>query len=554
MENSYKNDLTTPDGTRDLLFEETERLRRAEDIFSEMFRGAGFTEVITPGIEYYDLFSGNAARFPESSMYKLVDGGGRLLVLRPDSSLPIARLTSARLGGKLAAGEQQRLFYRQSVFRVNAKNSGHPDEIHQCGAEIIGGGPSAPADEFGADKLALVLAAKALSELGLPEFRLEIGDCGIFPALTRGFPPDITAKLHTLIQKKNYAELDCLLSELAVSPEKKAALASLPRLFGDLSTLDEARGIFSKLPDLSDKKSCMDALTRLSNLADAVLTEHPHVLINVDLAMVSGVDYYTGLVFKGYSDSYGKTLLSGGRYTAGSAPSVGFAVDCDAVATLSATSAKPRLIDGERLCIALTKGRLQRHIETALEKAGCDVTDLRNPGRRLIIPIGEHLCCVLAKADDVITYVEHGVCDLGVVGKDVITEHGGKFFEIADLGFGQCRFALAGKAGADFFSGHGVKTVATKYLSVAKHFFEQEKHMDVELIEIKGSVELAPLLGLSDAIVDIVETGETLKANGLEIIEEISRISARLIANPVSMKTHKAEINKFALDLQKDLL
>ena len=150
-----------------------------------------------------------------------------------------------------------------------------------------------------------------------------------------------------------------------------------------------------------------------------------------------------------------------------------------------------------------------------------------------------------AKAADVITYVEYGVCALGVVGKDTIMENGGSFYEVLDFGFGRCRFALAGPKDRDFYSGYTSKTIASKYPSVSRAFFES-KGMDVRVIKIEGSVELAPLLGLSDAIVDIVETGSTLKENGLHVIETVAEISARLIVNPASMKLRKQEIETLA--------
>ncbi len=195
-----------------------------------------------------------------------------------------------------------------------------------------------------------------------------------------------------------------------------------------------------------------------------------------------------------------------------------------------------------KLRIALTKGRLEEKTTRLLEQMGYDVSELRNKGRRLILDIpGSGLKAVLAKAADVITYVEHGVCDLGVVGKDTIMEHGGSFFEVADLGFGRCRFALAVKKGNDFYSGYAEKTVATKYPNVTRRYFAG-KSMDVRVIKIEGSVELAPLLDLSDGIVDIVETGTTLRENGLEVQEEVADVSARLIVNPASLKMRKKEL------------
>ena len=196
------------------------------------------------------------------------------------------------------------------------------------------------------------------------------------------------------------------------------------------------------------------------------------------------------------------------------------------------------------LRIALTKGRLEKDTVELFEKIGYDCSAVRNKGRKLILPVGDRIEVVLAKAADVITYVEHGVCDLGVVGKDTIMENGSRFYEVLDLGFGRCRFALAGPKGKDFYEGFSEKTVASKYPNVTRAFFES-KAMDVRVIKIEGSVELAPILGLTDAIVDIVETGATLKANGLVPIETVADVSARLIVNTASMKLYKTQILDF---------
>ncbi|HIT79397.1 MAG TPA: ATP phosphoribosyltransferase [Candidatus Faecivivens stercorigallinarum] len=201
--------------------------------------------------------------------------------------------------------------------------------------------------------------------------------------------------------------------------------------------------------------------------------------------------------------------------------------------------------------IALTKGRLENRTVDVLEHLGYDVSMLRSKGRKLILEIpGAEIEVVLAKAADVITYVEHGVCDIGVVGKDTIMEHGGSFFEVADLGFGRCKFALAVKKGTDFYSGYSEKTVATKYPNVARNYFA-DKSMDVRVIKIEGSVELAPLLELSDGIVDIVETGTTLRENGLEVQEDVAAVSARLIVNPASLKMRKKELEPLINAIQQ---
>lgn len=199
----------------------------------------------------------------------------------------------------------------------------------------------------------------------------------------------------------------------------------------------------------------------------------------------------------------------------------------------------------DRLRIALTKGRLQDHSVELFEAMGIDCAPIKNPGRRLV-----HSCpnagldVVLAKAPDMITYVEHGVCDLGIVGKDTILEKGGSYYEVLDLGFGRCRFALAVKEGSDFYGTYRTRCIASKYPGVTRAYFEK-KGVAVNIIKIEGSVELAPILGLADGIVDIVETGATLRENGLIPIETVAQVSARLIVNPASMKLRKQEILQF---------
>lgn len=195
------------------------------------------------------------------------------------------------------------------------------------------------------------------------------------------------------------------------------------------------------------------------------------------------------------------------------------------------------------LRIALTKGRLEKETVELFEKMGLDCDELKNKGRRLILKANDYEV-VLAKAADVITYVEHGVCDIGIVGKDTIVENGKSFYEMTDLNLGKCDFALAVKKGTNFFDGFNTKRVASKYPNITKAYFES-KGMDVKIIKIEGSVELAPLLNLADGIVDIVETGTTLKENGLEVAEKIMPVSARVIVNMASMKLRREEIDEF---------
>ena len=191
----------------------------------------------------------------------------------------------------------------------------------------------------------------------------------------------------------------------------------------------------------------------------------------------------------------------------------------------------------KQITIALTKGRIEKDTVKLLEKAGFDLSFMAEKGRNLIFESPDKTFrFLLVKASDVTTYVRHGVADLGVVGKDVLMEHPSGYLEMLDLNFGLCKFSLASTA--DYQpKDHKRKRIATKYPTVATDFFNQ-KGEDVEIISIQGSVEIAPVIGLADAIVDIVETGNTLVANGLQVYEDICRISARLIVNKAALKNN----------------
>ncbi|MFC2400525.1 MAG: ATP phosphoribosyltransferase [Streptococcus sobrinus] len=202
----------------------------------------------------------------------------------------------------------------------------------------------------------------------------------------------------------------------------------------------------------------------------------------------------------------------------------------------------------ERLTIALTKGRIEKSTLDLLEKAGFDMSFMADKGRNLIFESPDkQFRFLLVKAPDVTTYVRHGVADLGVVGKDVLIEHPNGYLEMLDLNFGLCKFAVASIPSFDP-NDHKRKRIATKYPSVTTDFYNK-KGEDVEIISIQGSVEIAPVVGLADAIVDIVETGLTLKANGLQVFEDICRISARLIVNPASLK-NKSQVLPFIKKIQ----
>ena len=196
------------------------------------------------------------------------------------------------------------------------------------------------------------------------------------------------------------------------------------------------------------------------------------------------------------------------------------------------------------ISIALTKGRIEKDAMKIFEEAGFGVDELKDKGRKLVFKDNkENIKYFLVKANDAVTYVEHGAADLAIVGKDTILEKGENYYEILDLGIGKCKFIVATLPDANIFNRIGHIKIGSKYPNVSKKYFEG-KGMDVEIIKIEGSVELAPILGISEGIVDIMETGTTLKENGLVVVDEVCDISSRIIVNKSSFKLKRDEINE----------
>ena len=317
-------DLITPEGTRDLLFDECLARREVERKLRELFSGSGYSEVVTAGIEFYDVFSGSSRNFRQEILYKMTDSKGRLIVMRPDSTIPIARLVATRLKD---AELPLRLFSNQSIFENNALLKGRSDENVQAGIELIGGENSKRADYE-----VLCTAVEALSEFDRDNFRLELGHIGYFKELVAKLDVDegVREDIRMLISTKNYPALNDLLGEVGDSPVTNA-LKQLPALFGGAEVFEKAAGIYtddriSKI--LYDLKEEYERLSKLGYEGK----------ISVDLGIVSHTAYYTGIVFKGYLSEIGQAVLKGGRYDGligefgKECTAVGFGINVGAVA------------------------------------------------------------------------------------------------------------------------------------------------------------------------------------------------------------------------------
>lgn len=532
--------ISTPEGTRDLLFAPARRLRAVEQRVRQSLEDRGYSEVITPAIEYYDVFAQANPAVGQENMLKIVDRAGRICVARPDNTTPIARIAATRLEG---AELPVRLYYSQKVFRSIAEGHGHKSEFLQVGAELIG------SDGLEADLDILTAAFSALEQAEAGSFRIELGHAEIYKALIEalGVDEQRAEDIRRLIENKSFAALGDALAPYQGSAAYQA-LCAMPQLFGGVEVLDQVEHMTGNMRVLA-------AVAYLRRVYTALEQAGFGESVIIDLGLVHEMDYYTGIMFRGYLGGAGAAILAGGRYNALCAkfgrdlPAAGFGIDVERIAETGSEADNRQVRDTIR--IALTKGRLEKKTLARMKAAGYDISEMESPSRKLIFRLPDtNIEVVLAKAADVITYVEHGVCDLGVVGKDTIMEKGGSFYEMVDLGFGKCRFALATKKGKTVYGNYRTPVIATKYPEVTRAFFSR-KNMDVETIKIEGSVELAPLLELADAIVDIVETGSTLKENGLEVIEDVAPISARVIVNLASAKMNKTAIQRIISDLER---
>lgn len=341
-----KNRLITPEGTKDYLFEEAMVRKQIEQTLRGLYEHHGFYEVVTPSLEFLDVFQVEGHSMPIEYMYKLTDNKGRLLVLRPDSTMPIARLKATRLKDvKLPI----RLYYNQAVYSTTRSMSGRSDEIMQAGVELIGD------STLKADLEVIITAIQTLMKCKQNTFRMEIGHIGIFNTLINALQIDEETKeeIRLLIESKNYPALNDMLDKLG-NHHEISVIKQLPRLFGGKEVFQKAQAI------INDEKT-IAILNYLETIYDNLQKLDLQDQIIVDLGIVNRADYYTGVVFKGYIEGHGEEVLSGGRYDSLLAKfgedigAIGFAINIDAVAKASLMREKP-LLDTPKVIVFAKQG------------------------------------------------------------------------------------------------------------------------------------------------------------------------------------------------------
>lgn len=541
--------LHTPEGVRDIYDGEYRKKLTVIDQMNQVLDGRGYIPIQTPTFEYFDIFSREIGTTPSKDLYKFFDREGNTLVLRPDFTPAIARTAAkyfTNVGGTI------RLTYNGNVFINNSSYQGRLKENTQLGAELIGD------NSIDSDSEMIEMLIKSLQASGLTNFQISIGHSDVFRGLmdAAGFDEEAEGNIRDLINNKNSFGLEEYISSQNLSDDLTELFGLLSSMYASPKEWEQYRKKANGYPVIAK------ALDYLCQLDEKLMECKVNSFVSYELGLISNYTYYTGIIFSGYAFGTGEPIAKGGRYDkllsyfGKDAAAIGFAISVDdLMEALNSQAVDTKTSDGVRyLTIALGKGRLADKAMAYFEKIGLPCEEMKDKNTRKLIFVNEEkkVRFFLAKGPDVPTYVEYGAADIGIVGEDTILEEARNIFEVLDLGFGKCRMCVCGPQSAKpLLENQELIRVATKYPKIAKDYFYNKKHQTVEIIKLNGSIELAPIVGLSEVICDIVETGSTLRENGLVVLEEVCDLSARMVVNQVSMKMENERITEIIRALKK---
>ncbi|MFN8445285.1 MAG: ATP phosphoribosyltransferase regulatory subunit [Caldilineaceae bacterium] len=522
-----------PSGVADYFGEDARRRRQLESTLLDSFRSWGYQDVIPPTFEFADTLASRTSEQLRAETYRFLDRDGSTLALRPEMTVAVARLVGTRLHDWPMP---LRFCYAGSVYRYAQLQGGRQREFWQAGVELIG--QCTPK----ADAEVLALTCQALQAAGLTQFRLALGQMAYFDGLLEALQLDqvTSTALHQAIDRNSEAELLDFLRKNELTTEQRRAVETLPTLSGD-----HAEVILERAAAVALNKRMKDAIDELHALLAELSERGVQDYIQLDLTEIHNLGYYTGITFEALAPQLGFPLASGGRYdnlvgTFGKAqPAVGVAITLDwlLMALKNKQSADNEARSTDFVTIALPKGRMADQSLHLLTQAGISPPAAVNDRQLVVSSADGSVSYIMAKPSDVPTFVEYGAADIGICGLDVLRESGRTLYEPLLLPFGQCRLSLAGPdERPDRPLRHLTQAkVATKYPRLAGEFFRQ-RGINAEIIYLNGSVELAPLVGLADFIVDMVETGETLRANGLAEFRTLLESQAVLITNRAAQR------------------
>lgn len=530
----------TPRGFRDILPREALARERITSVVRERFSAAGYLPVETPLLEDRTVLE-RGARIKDSA-FQLFDSDGTLLMLRPDLTLPVARLVAGRVG---ADGLPARFRYEAPVVREEPSLRGQPRQFTQLGVELVG------EDGAAAEVEVVRLLGDALAALEVPAWRIVFGSVTPLKALLDACAPTpaFRERVLSLVHDSDLVTLDeAIAFEPALSPAQARALAEVPRLCGGAEVIDRLDVLLAE----AGVPEAARGTEELAELARALEDLFEAGRLSFDFSIINSFDYYTGIIFKGYAEGIAASLASGGRYDAVLAnlgrsdlAACGFALSLERLQEVLGEPGESGVVTpGVRVAarpirIAVPKGSLFKPCVEALEAAGLPTDELRDLGRKLIVRDGD-VEYVIVRAQDAPAFVGHGGADCGICGRDSLVEAGLDLLQLVDLGFGGCRFVVAeprDKAGEAErnYGWRGTVRVATKYPRITQRYYDSIGQQ-VDIVTLHGNIELGPIVGMADRIVDITATGTTLAENDLVIVDEVLPCTARFFAGPAAYR------------------
>lgn len=533
----------------------------------DLYRRHGYRLFKTGKFEDYQLYSKNRDFLGKDGIITFTDNRGRIMALKPDVTLSIAK------NSQYAPDTVERYCYDDQVYRMS-RGKGDFREIDQTGVECIG-------DLTDDHVLEVIqLAVKSLEAIS-DDYVLTISHMGIVRGFISilGLPEDAEEKVLRAVGNKNFHTAAAVCAGEGVS---RFMISKLEELIATSGTMDQVLGSIEDLAMNQEMEKAARELRRIQEALDSKGLAKAGA-IRFDFSMVNDMGYYNGVIFQGFVRGVPYAVLSGGRYDnlmekmGRKGGAIGFSVDISAleensqetggaaacegasagtgVAAAGAEDAgqKAAAAEGRQMInVALPKGRLGEKVYSMFAAAGYEAPELLDPGRKLIFTNEEAgVSFFWVKPSDVAIYVERGAADVGVVGKDILLEGGSDMYELLDLGIGRCRMMVAGPKDWEDNTDRTLR-VATKFPRIASKYYT-DRSRDIDIIKLNGSIEIAPILGLSDVIVDIVETGNTLKANDLEPKEKIVDISARFIANKAIYNFKSGEIGRIVSALSESV-
>ncbi len=494
-----------------------------------LYKSYGYSKYRMSKFEEYDFYVRNKDFLVSDNIITFTDSDGKLMALKPDVTLSIIK------NSKDEEGTVQKVYYNENVYRASGDTK-DVKEIMQVGLECIG-----DVDDNCVSEVVL-LAAKSL-ECIAEDYVLDISHMGIISEVLNfaGVSESGRDKLFCAFDEKNVQAAELICRDEGMDSGKAEIIKKLIGLYGLPSE------VLPKLKALDISDEYNKAVSQLEKIA-AVLDENGcQSNTRIDFSVANNMKYYSGVAFKGFVNGIYGGVLSGGQYNKlmekmkRRSGAIGFAVYTDMLQWLDDGNEQDAKTVKTMINVALPKGRLGEKVYAMFENAGFECPSIKETNRKLIFENEElGIRYFWVKPSDVAIYVERGAADIGVVGKDILLEYEPDVYELLDMAMGKCRMAVAGK---NDFSDPSERTlrVATKFTNIAKNYYKSIGR-EIDIIHLNGSIEIAPILGLSDVIVDIVETGTTLRENNLEVLEEIVPISARLIANKSSFKFKNKQI------------